>query len=116
MFYFFVFVLGAVVGSFLNVVILRLNTGQSIISGKSKCFSCAKKLKWYELVPLASFFALRGKCSACMSKISCQYPIVEMFTGFLFLLFFNYSAEGGPAFGGQSILNIVYLWVIFSII
>ena len=113
---FSVFVFGAVIGSFLNVVILRLNTGQSIISGKSKCFSCAKKLKWYELVPLASFFALRGKCSACRSKISWQYPIVEMITGVLFLLIFNYSAEGGPAFGGQSILNIVYLWVIFSII
>jgi len=91
MFYFFVFVLGAVVGSFLNVVILRLNTGQSIVSGRSKCFSCAKKLRWYELLPVISFIFLRGKCSACKTKISWQYPIVETITGIIFVLLFQQS-------------------------
>ena len=105
-----VFVFGTVIGSFLNVVILRLNTGQSIISGKSKCFNCAKKLKWYEIVPLFSFLALRGKCSSCKSKISWQYPIVEMMTGILFLLIFNQH------FLIFNFLEIVYLWIIFSIL
>src|SRR3989344_3932061 len=87
----FVFLFGAVVGSFLNVVILRLNTGQSIVSGRSKCFTCAKKLKWHELLPIVSFVFLRGKCSACKTKISWQYPLVETITGIIFVLLFQQS-------------------------
>jgi leader peptidase (prepilin peptidase) / N-methyltransferase len=108
--YFFVFIFGAVIGSFLNVIILRLNTGQSIVFGKSKCFSCAKKLKWYELFPLVSFILLRGKCSACKAKISWQYPLTEITTGLLFLLIFNFQWPISNYF------NIVYLWTIFSIL
>lgn len=110
-----VFVFGAIIGSFLNVVILRLNTGQSIISGKSKCFNCAKKLKWYELFPVFSFLALRGRCSSCRSKISWQYPIVEVVAGVLFLGIFNLiSVQAGlTAF---SFLNIAYFWAIFSVL
>ena len=104
-----IFLFGAVVGSFLNVVILRLNTGQSIISGRSKCFTCAKKLKWYELLPLASFVFLRGKCSACRAKISWQYPLVETTTGLSFLLISNLKSQ-------ISNLDIVYLWIIFSVL
>src|SRR3989338_3931288 len=81
-----VFILGAIVGSFLNVVILRYNTGVSFFSGRSFCPSCGKKLSWYELVPVVSFFALRRKCAGCDSKISWQYPLVEIATGLLFLL------------------------------
>ncbi len=82
---FIIFIFGTIIGSFLNVVVLRYNTGLSIISGKSKCFSCSKDLRWYELIPLFSFFALRGRCSSCNSKISYQYPIVEFLTGIIFL-------------------------------
>ena len=71
-------------GSFLNVVIYRHNTGMTV-GGRSMCFSCGKKLKWFELVPVLSFFLLRGKCSVCKSKISWQYPAVEFITGLLFL-------------------------------
>ena len=109
---FSVFVFGAVIGSFLNVVILRLNTGQSIVSGKSKCFNCAKKLRWHELVPLFSFLALRGKCSSCRSKISWQYPIVEAVSGLLFLGIFN-SVSVQTSFDFR---NIIYLWIVFSIL
>lgn len=80
-----IFVFGTVIGSFLNVVILRYNTGESIVSGKSACFSCAESLSWHEMFPVLSFFALRGKCGNCKSKISWQYPLVEFFTGLLFL-------------------------------
>lgn len=83
--WFSIFILGTIIGSFLNVVILRYNTGESIIKGKSSCFSCAKNLSWYEMFPVFSFVALRAKCGNCKSKISWQYPLVEFFTGLLFL-------------------------------
>lgn len=85
---FIIFVLGTIIGSFLNVVVLRYNTGMSFITGKSKCFSCSKDLHWYELVPLFSFLVLGGKCLKCKSKISYQYPIVELITGIIFTLVF----------------------------
>mgnify|MGYP001615012235 CR=1 FL=1 len=111
-----IFLFGAAIGSFLNVVILRLNTGQSIISGRSKCFSCAKKLRWYELLPIVSFIFLRGKCSVCKTKISWQYPITEITTGLLFLLISNLPA-GEAGFKSQiSNLDVVYYWIIFSLL
>lgn len=82
--YIFVFIFGLIIGSFLNVVICRYNTGKTF-GGRSMCFSCGKILKWYELVPVLSFLFLRGKCSVCKSKISWQYSIVEIVTGLLFL-------------------------------
>lgn len=85
---FFVFILGTIVGSFLNVVALRYNTGLPIARGRSQCFSCGKTLHWYELVPVFSFIFLGGKCGACKSKISLQYPLVELVTGLLFLATF----------------------------
>lgn len=89
-----VFILGTIVGSFLNVVILRYQTGLSITRGHSRCFSCGKNLKWFELMPVLSFIFLRGKCSSCKSKISIQYPLVELASGLLFAaLFYKSSAE-----------------------
>lgn len=84
----FIFILGAIVGSFLNVVILRYNTGRSIVTGRSACFSCAKKLGWYNMIPLLSFLFQGGKCSNCSSKISRQYPMVELLTGISFILLY----------------------------
>lgn len=81
----FVFILGLIIGSFLNVVILRYNTGRGI-GGRSACFSCNKKLVWYELFPVLSFLVLGGRCRTCRSKISWQYPAVEFATGALFAL------------------------------
>lgn len=78
-----VFVLGLIIGSFLNVVILRYNSGRSI-TGRSSCSSCGRELCWYDLIPLASFIAQRGRCRICGSRISCQYPIVELITGIVF--------------------------------
>ena len=111
-----VFVFGAVVGSFLNVVILRLNTGQSIISGRSKCFTCAKKLKWYELLPIVSFVFFRGKCSACKAKISWQYPIIEIITGLLFLLIFNFQFSIFNEFSFYFLLSTFYFLIVFSVL
>lgn len=76
-------IFGIIIGSFLNVVILRYNTGKGI-GGRSGCFTCGKSLTWAELIPVLSYFALNGRCVGCKSKISRQYPLVEIATGLLF--------------------------------
>ena len=80
---FIFFIFGLIIGSFLNVVILRFNTERSF-GGRSGCMSCRKKLFWYELVPLFSFLGLKGRCKNCKTKISWQYPLVEFITGLIF--------------------------------
>ncbi|NTW14300.1 MAG: prepilin peptidase [Candidatus Moranbacteria bacterium] len=81
----FFFIAGLIVGSFLNVVIFRLESGEDFIGGRSKCRSCGTVICWYDNIPILSFVMLRGKCRFCDSKISWQYPIVEFATGLLFL-------------------------------
>jgi leader peptidase (prepilin peptidase)/N-methyltransferase len=81
------FIFGTVIGSFLNVVSLRFNTGTGI-GGRSKCMSCGETLTWKELVPLFSFMMQKGACKKCKSKISWQYPLVEFMAGVLFVLVF----------------------------
>ena len=79
----FATLLGAIIGSFLNVVILRYGTGRSV-GGRSGCMSCGYKLRWYDLVPILSWLSLGGKCRRCKSKISRQYPLVELGTAIVF--------------------------------
>ena len=76
------FVLGAIIGSFLNVVSLRWENKN--FGGRSYCPHCKKKLTSFELVPILSFFFLLGKCRNCKTKISWQYPLVEICTGIVF--------------------------------
>ena len=80
-----IFILGTIIGSFLNVVIYRLGTGFSIHKGRSRCFSCNKTLAWYELIPIVSFLLQKGRCKTCRTHLSLQYPLVEFFTGVLFV-------------------------------
>ncbi len=79
----FSFVFGTIVGSFLNVLILRYNTGRTL-GGRSACFSCGIPLASRELIPLISFVMLRGRCRSCGASISWQYPAVEFITGVVF--------------------------------
>lgn len=89
---FLIFVFGLVIGSFLNVLIVRLPQKESIL-GYSKCPKCQKKIYWRENIPVLSFFILRGRCLKCGSGISRQYPLVELLTGFLFLISFLVYGE-----------------------
>jgi leader peptidase (prepilin peptidase)/N-methyltransferase len=87
--YALVFLFGLVVGSFLNVCILRIPKRESIITGPSHCTRCGRRLNWYELIPLFSFLALRGRCAGCKTRISPQYPLVEATNALLWLLIFH---------------------------
>ena len=78
------FIFGLAVGSFLNCLIHRLETGESVIKKRSYCPHCKKILSWFELIPLMSFILQGGKCRKCHKKISWQYPLVELTTGALF--------------------------------
>lgn len=83
------FVAGLVFGSFANVLILRMPKGENIAFPSSHCYACKNSLKWYHNIPLLSWLALRGKCGFCGTKISIQYPLIELLCGFLFLLASN---------------------------
>jgi leader peptidase (prepilin peptidase)/N-methyltransferase len=80
----FAFVLGAVMGSFGNVLIHRLPKGQSIVSPGSRCPSCGAPVRWFDNVPILSYAVLRARCRACGAPISALYPLVEALTGLLF--------------------------------
>ncbi len=79
-----VFVLGAIIGSFLNVLIYRFHTGKSI-NGHSHCMSCGNRLRWFELFPILSYLSLRGRCRKCASYVPVRYLLVEFATAISFL-------------------------------
>lgn len=83
-----VFLFGIIIGSFLNVCILRLPENRSIVTGASSCPACGTQIKARDLVPVFSYIFLRGKCRHCGKHISAQYPLVELLTGGLFLLLY----------------------------
>ncbi len=83
-----IFIVGLCIGSFLNVVVLRALSNESIVFPGSKCPKCQHKLLWWHNIPILSYIILRGKCGFCGEKISIQYPIVEFLTGVMFVLAF----------------------------
>lgn len=87
-FYTMVFLFGISIGSFLNVVILRLPRNESLIKRSSHCMTCGAKIRARDLIPIFSWLALKGKCHSCGEKISPRYPIVESLNGLLFVLTF----------------------------
>lgn len=104
--YVIVFIFGTFIGSFLNVLILRHNTGKTLL-GRSGCMSCRKQLNWTELIPVLSFLLQRGRCRKCRSTLSRQYPFVELATGALFLLAFLIS---------ETIPEILFHSLLFSVL
>jgi len=86
--YGFIAILGLLFGSFLNVVILRIPKGESVVFDSSHCTSCSAKLKPWHNIPLFSYIFLRGRCAFCSEKISMQYPLVELVSAVLFTAVF----------------------------
>lgn len=119
----YLFLIGLCVGSFLNVVVFRYFPEEGFFcnikkcSGRSKCMTCEKTLKWYELIPVVSFFAQVGRCRGCGAKISWQYPLVELAGGLIFLLPYYFSAYNSLfSIPGSSILIFSAIWIaIFSV-
>ena len=97
----FFFLLGIVLGSFLNVVILRSIREESWLGGRSHCDVCETTIAWYDNIPLLSYLVLRGKCRHCRTAISLSHPVVEGLTGLLFVwwyagLFFFFKLTQEP--------------------
>ncbi len=102
-----VFITGLCIGSFLNVVILRTLSEESIVFPASKCPKCQTPLKWWHNIPVFSYIFLRGKCAFCKEHISIQYPIVELFTGIIFILLF---LKFGISF------QTLFTWIVSSVL
>ncbi len=100
------FLYGVIIGSFLNVCILRIPLNETIVTTPSHCMSCGHKLAWYDLFPLFSYLFLGGKCRYCKAKISWQYPLVEFLNGVLYLLTFLVLGVG------NSITQTVYTFIV----
>ncbi|MGD9129041.1 MAG: prepilin peptidase [Candidatus Woesebacteria bacterium] len=115
----FLFVMGAVIASFLNVVVYRTARGQSWLRGRSRCESCHKKIAWRDNIPLLSFYLLKGRCRHCKKVISLVHPLVEFGTALLFiawgwLVFFYFDLQHPWQFLQAFfwLLVAILLWVI----
>ena len=82
------FVIGAYLGSFLNVVIWRVPRGESILWPPSHCPKCGARIRWYQNIPILSWLALRGRCANCGERISPRYIIIETMGGVLSFVVF----------------------------
>lgn len=79
------FIFGALIGSFLNVIIIRLPEKKDLVLARSGCRNCGTQLSWYHNIPILSFVFLKGRCAFCQSRISWRYPLIEILTGLIAL-------------------------------
>lgn len=105
--YVLLFIIGLVFGSFFNVIGLRLPKNESIIYPGSHCVNCNHKLNWYELIPVFSYLFLKGKCKKCKTKISIQYPLIEITNAFLYCISFKLFG-----FTWDTLLSIVVVSIV----
>lgn len=115
MFWVIYFLAGLIVGSFLNVVIYRLKTAESFLTGYSKCPDCQKRINWFDLIPLVSFLILTGRCRNCRKKISWQYPLIEFLTGLLFVLTYYLFGFSFDSVLAAIVLLLMLVIVVFDI-
>ncbi len=90
MFYITAFIFGCIWGSFSNVCIYRLPNNRSVVTGRSFCLSCEKKINWYDNIPLISFILLKAKCRNCSASIDIKYFLIELISGINFLIIFHF--------------------------
>lgn len=109
--YVMAFVVGTMLGSFLNVVLYRMHTGRSV-NGRSHCMTCGETLAWYELFPVVSFLALRARCGHCGARIPLRYLTVELLTGLAFLLVYNLFAFSPLLLVYHSVLALVLVVIV----
>ncbi len=103
-------VVGACVGSFLNVCVHRWPADRSVVSPPSSCPACGTRIRWYDNVPVLGWLWLRGKCRACGNGISIQYPLVELFTASLWVM-----AVWRFGFGWQALATALFFTILLGI-
>tara|TARA_Y200000002_G_scaffold374724_1_gene375892 strand:- start:311 stop:1135 length:825 start_codon:yes stop_codon:yes gene_type:complete len=108
-----VFILGCCIGSFINVIVYRFPRNQSILFPRSFCPECKYKIKWFDNIPIISWILLSGKCRKCNQKINYIYPLIEFFTGIVFL--FCYLSNIFINTNNTSLLYIVASWSLATI-
>lgn len=104
-----IFIIGTILGSFYLVISTRLPKGEDAIFSRSKCDSCGKILKWYNLIPIFSYVFQKGKCSYCHKKISSENIWAELATGFLFLFTYLWFNNGYNFFVGLIICSLLII-------
>ena len=109
------FVVGTCVGSFLNVVVYRFPENLSIVKPRSFCPNCKTKLTWRENVPLISWLIQRGRCINCSTSISIRYPLIELITAILFVVFIN-SSPSLYIYSSNLIFNVFFSWLFLSLL
>lgn len=107
-------IFGLVIGSFLNVVIYRLHTGRSL-NDRSHCLSCGRQLNWYELLPLVSYLALRGRCLSCESLIPYRYALVESLTAAAFVLVYIKATSPLEFLFLATLLSILIIGLVYDL-
>lgn len=121
MIFFTLFLFGLLVGSFLNVVILRFERRESFVTGRSRCLACGHQLQWYDNIPLVSFLQIRGRCRYCKTPLSWQYPLVEVATAVLFGSVATLSpwliGKEGLLFGGYLLatLSVAMIIIVYDL-
>ncbi|HLD51209.1 hypothetical protein A2264_01660 [candidate division WWE3 bacterium RIFOXYA2_FULL_46_9] len=115
LYYFFIFIAGACIGSFLNVVADRIINGEPIVNDRSRCDSCKNVLSPKNLIPLLSFIWQKGKCVHCGAKLSVFYPISEILTGLLFVFAFYALGIFNVRTQIIQVVQLVYILIIFSL-
>ena len=102
--YIIIFIFGSIMGSFLNVLAVRLSNNESIIYPRSHCHNCNHKLKWYELIPIISYIIQKGKSRCCHTRIPISYLIVEIVTGALYC-----TAYHSFGFTNELIISLIFI-------
>ena len=110
-----VFIAGLCIGSFLNVITYRFPNNLSIIKPRSFCPKCNTQLTWRENIPLLSWFIQGGKCKTCKTTISSRYPLIELLTGFLFIIFLD-SSPSLYVSSSNLLFNTLFSWVFLSLL
>ncbi len=103
---------GSLIGSFLNVVIYRVPRGESIVYGRSHCPKCNTKIKIYDLIPVLSWFFLKGKCRYCKDLISFSYPAIEAITSISFVVSYLFTYYG--VYSSLVLNQIIFGWILAS--
>ena len=111
----YAFIIGACIGSFINVVVYRLPNSLSIIKPRSFCPKCKTKLTWKENVPLISWLIQKGRCIHCNTSISIRYPLIELITAILFVVFIN-SSPSLFIYSSNVIFNVFSSWLFLSLL